>query len=252
MSQHQILHSIQASLYKNPLTETPGDFVARVSSDRTLSLRDICLSATTRGSADVSAATMEHVVELFHNELRYLLCDGFSVNTGAYLAAPHIRGVFTSPDDTFDPTRHTLLFELQQGVDLRTALDSVEVVVNGVATVAARITSVFDVASGTTSELLTTGNNLRVRGREIKITGDDDHPEVGLYFVSQDEATFGARLKVDPSAIVVNKPSEIIFVNPPFDAGAYKLEVVTQYSNAPRLLKEPRTLVLNKALTVTA
>jgi hypothetical protein len=245
-----VLHHVEAWLFNNPLTEDPDDFVARVSSDRSLSVRDICQSAAERGGADISASAMEHAVTLFHREMRYLLCDGFSVNTGTYMAAPHIRGVFTNPNDTFDPKRHTLLFELQQGIDLRAELDNVEIEVKGVAAVVARIAEVFDVGTGTTNEKLTVGNNLRVRGREIKVMGDDLHPEVGVYFVSQDKDTFGARFLVDPSMIAVNNPSEIIFVNPAFDVTTMKLEVVTQYSGSVRLLNQPRTLTLDKLLTV--
>jgi hypothetical protein len=237
-------------LYDNPLTENPNDFVARVSSDRSLNVSDICRSAAERGGADISASAMEHAVNLFNKEMRYQLCDGFSVNTGTYVAAPHIRGVFTSPSDVFDPKRHTLLFELQQGAELRAELDNVEVLVKGVATAAASISEVFDVATGTTNERLTSGNNLRVRGREIKVVGDDLHPDTGIYFVSQDEATFGSRLKVETSAIAVNNPSELIFINPGFDANTYKLEIITQYAGNAYLLKQPRTLTLDKVLTI--
>jgi hypothetical protein len=245
-----VRHHIVAWLFNNPLTENPDDFIARVSSDRSLSVRDICNLAAERGGADISSNAMEHAVTLFQKEMRYQLCNGFSINTGTYVAAPHIRGVFTGPDDTFDPTRHTLLFELQQGADLRAELDKVEIEVKGVAAAIAHIAEVFDVGSNTTNNLLTVGNNLRVRGREIKIKGDDLHPETGVYFVSQDAGSFGARFLVDPSMIVVNNPSEIIFVNPAFDANTFKLEIVTQFAGNAYMLKQPRTLVLDKVLTV--
>ncbi|MDR2651100.1 MAG: hypothetical protein LBC68_02120 [Prevotellaceae bacterium] len=60
----QILHKIKAYLYDNALTDDPNDFVARVNSERSLSVKDICESATLRGGADISADAMEHAVNL--------------------------------------------------------------------------------------------------------------------------------------------------------------------------------------------
>jgi hypothetical protein len=103
-----VLHTIKVWLFDNQLTEDQNDLAARVSAERTLSVREICTSAVERGGADINAAAMEHTVELFHKEMAYRLCDGFSVNTGWYNASTHIKGAFTSPTDVFDPARHTV------------------------------------------------------------------------------------------------------------------------------------------------
>ncbi|GHT81900.1 hypothetical protein FACS189467_6680 [Bacteroidia bacterium] len=59
------LHTIKAHLYNNALTEDHNDYVARVSAERSLSIKDICESAATRGGADVSAsATGAYKVEV--------------------------------------------------------------------------------------------------------------------------------------------------------------------------------------------
>jgi hypothetical protein len=242
-------HIIEGELYENPLTDDPNDFVARVKSNRSLRLADICKSAAERNKdATMSAAAMESAVNTVFDEMIYRLCDGFSINTGLFIAAPHIRGVFHSPDEQFDPTKHRFLFELQQGADLRKEIESVDVQIRGMAAGKAHIAQVFDVGSQTTNDQLTRGNNLRVNGREIKLAGE--HTDVGIYFVSQDAGSFGTRIKVEPSAIVVNNPSELIFINPWFNEMTYHLEVVTQFSGTARLLNEPRSIVLERLLTV--
>jgi hypothetical protein len=81
-----VLHRIKAWLYPNMLTPDPDDYVIRPISERTLSVKEICETAVSRGGADIPAAAMEHAVNLFHNEMGYQLCDGFSVNTGWYTA----------------------------------------------------------------------------------------------------------------------------------------------------------------------
>ncbi|MDR0667476.1 MAG: hypothetical protein LBF90_02520, partial [Prevotellaceae bacterium] len=158
-----ILHRIKAYLYENLLTkENPHDYMARVVSERSLSVQDICITATTRGNADISAAAMEHAVNLFLKEMGYQLCDGFAVNTGWFTAAVHIRGVFDAPDEAYDPDKHTLLFELHQGSLLRKELQSVDVQIQGVAPVVFGISRVIDVKTGSVNDLLTPNRNLRI------------------------------------------------------------------------------------------
>ena len=103
-------HKIRAYLYDNALTDNPNDFVARVQSERSLNVKDVCQTAATRGGADISAASMEHAVNLWLKEMAYLLCDGFSVNTGWFSANANIKGVFNSPTENFDPKKHTLIY----------------------------------------------------------------------------------------------------------------------------------------------
>ena len=76
----EFTHSIKAYLYDNVLTDNPNDLIARVSSERSLSIKDICQSAVARGGADISAAAMEHAVNLWLKEMGYRLCDVFSAN----------------------------------------------------------------------------------------------------------------------------------------------------------------------------
>ena len=242
----KVLHTIKAYLYDNLLTDDPNDFSARVSSERSLNISDICNSATTRGGADISAASMEHAVKLFLKEMGYRLCDGFSVNTGYFTASPSIRGVFNSPTENFNPQKHSVLFQFNQGETLRNELATIAVEILGVAESGAFIGQVTDVKSGTINDLLTPNRNLKISGAKLKIAGEAPH-ETGVYFVNQ--AT-QARTKVDESDIVTNNPSEVIVVIPALTAGSYKVEIVTQYSQG-KLLKEPRTMLFDKVLTIS-
>jgi hypothetical protein len=120
----------------------------------------------------------------------------------------------------------------------------VTVEILGVADTDAAITQVVDVKSGSVNDLLTPNRNLRIAGQKIKIAGD--HAANGIYFVNQ--AT-GEHTRVDDSDVVTNNPSELIVVIPPLAAGTYLLEATTQYT-VSKLLKEPRTAMFDKTLTV--
>lgn len=239
-----VFHRIKAWLYENFLTENPNDFVARVSSERTLNTKDICVAAVTRGGADTNAAAMEHNVNLFFKEMSYQMCDGYAVNTGYFTAGTVIKGVFDNPKEKYDPKKHSVYFQFNQGATLIKDLPSIEVDIMGVADVSNFIGQVTDVKTGTVNELLTPGRNLRINGSKLKLAGEN--PSVGIYFIDQ---TTYVSTKVDASDIVVNNPSELIIIIPQLSAGTYKLEVRTQFA-VGSLIKEPRIATLDKTLTV--
>jgi hypothetical protein len=239
-----ILHRIKAWLYKNLLTPDPDDYIIRPVSERTLGVREICESAVSRGGADMSASTMEHSVNLFHKEMGFLLCDGFTVNTEWYTAGPQIHGVANNPHEQYNKEKHFLRFGFHQGFLLRKEAENVMVDILGVADTDAVIAQVVDVKTGSINDLLTPNRNLKITGYKIKIAGDN--AANGIYFVNQ---TTSERTKVDISDMVTNNPSELIVVTPPLEAGMYRLEMTTQYTPST-LLKEPRTAMFEKTLTV--
>ncbi|WP_294314393.1 DNA-binding domain-containing protein [uncultured Chryseobacterium sp.] len=239
-----VLHKIKAYLYDNVLTPDPNDFIARTISERSLNVKQICEASVNRGGADVSAASIEHAVELFLKEMAYQLCDGYSVNTGYFTAGTQIRGVFSSAAESYNPQKHNILFQFNQGDKLRAEIPNIEISILGVAQSDAIILEAKDVKSGTIYDLLTPGKNLKIKGSKIKITGDN--AANGIFFV---ETSTQTRLPVDASDIVINNPSEVILIIPDLPAGTYTLEIVTQYGNGS-LLKDPRTASLDKILTV--
>jgi hypothetical protein len=239
-----IFHRIKAWLYKNLLTPDPDDYVIRAISERTLGVREICVSAVTRGGADISAAAMEHAVLLFLTEMGYLLCDGFTINVEWFTAGPLVKGVANSPKEQYNKEKHTLVFEFHQGSLLRKEIENVTVEILGVADTGAFIEQALDVKSGSVNDLLTPNRPLKIAGYKIKVAGDN--PANGIFFVNQ---STGERTKVDDSDIVTNNPSELIVVIPDLSAGTYQLEVITQYSIGV-VLKESRSALFDKILTV--
>ena len=187
---------------------------------------------------------MEHATELFLKEMAYQLCDGYSVNTGYFTAGTQIRGVFDSPSETFNSTKHSILFQFNQGEKLRAEIPNIEINILGVADASSAILQVKDVKSGIINDVLTPGRNLKVSGSKIKVAGDA--AVNGIFFINTDT---NDRIQVEESEVVVNNPSELIVIIPALSAGTYKLEVVTQYSSS-KLLRDPRTAEFDKVLTV--
>jgi len=238
-------HKIRAELFDNVLTKDPNDFAARVVADKSLNSRDVCNYAAQRGGADISAKVMEHAVDLYLGEMVYLLCSGFTVNTGVFSVKPKIKGVFNKATEQFNPEKHKISFDFNQGLRLRRELANVSVEIVGVSKAAFFIDEVTDIESGSINDLLTPKHNLRISGSKIKIEGENEVK--GVYFVNQET---NERMKVS-SKMSVNKPSELMVVIPALAAGTYKLEVATQFSgNYNNTLKEPRSTIFDKVLSV--
>ncbi len=239
-------HKIRAYLYDNVLTkDNPNDFIARIISERSLNIKQVCEMAISRGGADISVSALEYATELFLKEMSYQLCDGYSVNTGYFTATTQIRGVFNSPIETFNSKKHSILFQFNQGEKLKVQISNIEVDVLGIADATCFISQIIDVNSSSINDLLTPNRNLKIQGTKIKVIGDN--PDNGIFFVNP---VTNDRSKVDTIDIAVNNPSEIIIIIPELAAGNYQLEVATQYTGGKIQLKEPRIIKLDKILTV--
>ncbi|MDR0613174.1 MAG: hypothetical protein LBG45_06830 [Dysgonamonadaceae bacterium] len=78
-------------MYKNTLSDNQNDYIAKVESQRSPDISQICESAATRGRTDITAKSMEHAVELFLEELEFPICSGFSANFKIFIVSIHIN-----------------------------------------------------------------------------------------------------------------------------------------------------------------
>ena len=240
-----VLHKIRVYLYDNFLTEDPNDYAAKVISERSLGVKEICQTAIKRGGAPSTAEAMEHNVMLFLKEMSYQLMDGYSVNTGYFTANAQVRGVFNSATENFDPQKHSILFRFNQGDLLRKEIPNVTVEVMGVGDSSILISHVVDAKTGSVNDLLTPGGALKIKGGKLKIAGVP--PRVGVWFTNES----GHTIRVPDRDMIINNPSELIVQIPDLPAGTYRLEITTQYGgNSKAVLKEPRTSIFDKPLTV--
>jgi hypothetical protein len=181
--------------------------------------------------------------ELRKHKIRAELYD--NVLKGVFSVRPKIKGVFNKATEQFNPEKHKISFDFNQGLKLRREIANVSVEITGVSKVTFFIDEVVDIESESVNDLLTPKHNLRISGSRIKIDGEN--AENGVYFVNQET---NERVKVS-SKIPVNKPSELMVVIPALPAGSYKVEIATQFSgNSNKPLKEPRTTLFEKVLNV--
>jgi hypothetical protein len=103
----------------------------------------------------------------------------------------------------------------------------------------------IDVATEAVNETLTPGGIFNISGHKIKVAGDS--PEVGVCFVSAADPS--VRVKV-ARHLAENTASKVIGIIPTLTPGAWKPEIVTQFSSGSFFLKDPRIIESSLVLTV--
>jgi hypothetical protein len=242
-------HTIPVHLYDNPLTEEATDLFARIETNKTLNIGDICKLLTERYHMPIDAEIVEMCVRRFLDQALSCACEGYNVNLDLFSMALHIRGVFKGVNDPYDRKRHQVLLEFLEGSKSRRYIDdNVTLDIKGMADVSGSITEVKDVATGSINTMLTNGGNVIISGLKIKIAGDN--PAVGLYVKNLED---NSEANVPMHSIAVNNPKQIIATwTGQFTIGTpVQILVRTQFSTGKYLLKEPRTILFDKTLTIT-
>jgi hypothetical protein len=235
---------LEYTLEDNELTQNPGDLRAQVVNVTSYTQNDVIDRILDMGAG----LTRSDVVAVFEAEKQVvskIVEEGGAVNTELFNAFPSIGGVFEGPDVPFDHNRHRVKINLHPGVALRAAVQGVKTKRLAAALTGTVITSVTDLKTGSVNDQLTPGRDVKISGMKLKIIGNK--AELGLYFMPLGG---GAEVKVDPSDIVVNNPSEVIAVIPSLPAGPYHIRIVTQYSSSGKPLKTPHSFTFEKELNV--
>jgi hypothetical protein len=235
---------LEYTLEDNELTEKQGDLRAQVVNVTSYTQNDI-VDRIMKIGAGLTRSDISSVVEAEKQVITDIIAEGGAVNTELFNAFPSISGVFDTPDEAFDHSKHRVKINLHPGIVLRSAVSRVKPKRVAAVLTGTVITSVTDLKTGSVNGSLTPGRDLKLSGSKLKLAGDQ--AEVGLYFVPVGGS---AEVKVDPSDIVVNNPSEVIAVIPPLSAGTYRVRLVTQYTSGT-FLKTPRTYTFDKDLTVS-
>jgi hypothetical protein len=97
-----ILHRIKAWLFPKTLTKDPNDYPARVGSEKSLNVRQICEAAVARGGLDVSAAGLSQAIESVLKAMEHQLCAGYSVSADWFQSSIRLKGVFSRPNEQPD------------------------------------------------------------------------------------------------------------------------------------------------------
>lgn len=231
---------LQYYLADNVLTADPNDYAAKPTNVRSYTLDEIIKRISNKGmtltEVDISA-----VLKAYHAEIGEIIADGNAVNTPLFNAQPSVSGVFNSPLDEFDNTRHRINTNLSNGTVIRNATAQISVQKVSPPASGTQITAVMDKTTNTTNDQLTANAPIEIVGKKIKITPDAD---AGVFFVASDGTATPAAM------LVTNNPSNLVVMTPALSSGSYFLEVRTYFSGGGNSLKTIRIERFFKVLTV--
>jgi hypothetical protein len=222
------------------LYNLPNDRYARVVNVQSRSESDLA-EAISRRNIGISKAEALAMLEAASEIQLEWLSEGHSINLRLAHFHPSIPGAFDEGEYPKDAVIRITASKEVSEVAKKIPLRHVEAV-NPI-----HISFVHDVKSDTTNDKVTRGGSVKITGHNLKVTGKE--PSVGIEFISVEDPE--AIYPVAVQDIVINNPSELLIVAPQMVTGEeVRLKVTTQFSNSTKPLKTPRSITLEKTLTV--
>ena len=227
---------LKYALYKSNLPASKGKFLAITQVEVTATLEDLIADMTSRGST-VTRAEVVSIWEEFTLAIKIRLGRGENISTPLFYIGQDIQGDFDSEDDSFEPSRNTVVFNIATTEELKKVaadISTQKVAANKPMPV---IKTYTDHASNT-GTTLTPGNTARVPGQNLKV--DTTDATQGVFILGG-----GAETKI--ASFIDNQPSTLTFLLPTsLPAGTYELEVRVKLFRS----KELRVDRLANTLTV--
>jgi len=228
---------IEYTLRENRLTAEPGDYMAMVSPTRTVGLREVIQRMLEKESTVGEADTLS-VLNNFEDSLISLLAEGTNVNLSFANFSCSIKGTFNGPSDSFDPSRHQVVPNVNPGKELRSAFRQGIAVSKQEAIIPMpSLLDYTDFNSGERNSIVTPGGMGQISGHRLQFDAADE--EQGIFFIAAD----GSETRV--SVAGQNMPSTLMFLLPAgLTSGEYTLEV------RAKMGEDLRTGSLNSILSV--
>ena len=224
--------------------DVDNDYTAEVSTMKnSLRNEDIAQRIVNEGS-EYKYDTLLSIINQHDRIIREAVMDGYSVLTKTCQYTPRVLGPWIGSSAKFDPEKHKVTLDITLSSEMREALSHVGVEVLTVKDSGANIGLVTDTTTGLSNETITPGDDIRIEGEKIRVSGEA--AGVGVFFIASDgtEHPVTRRLTTnDPKCLLARVPSDLA-------DGQYTLRIVTQFSNTNTLLKEPRTIEYERPLTV--
>jgi hypothetical protein len=211
--------------------------MAVVQDQQSRSQEDVIDLMIGRGSTVTKAEALS-VLEEYASAIVQLLKEGYSINTPIFNLSPSIKGVFTSADQSFTPSVHSVKINIAPGARLREVGPMVSVEKVKGASPQPTPEYLDDLGSGTRNEMLTVGNIAQLKGSRLKF--DETDPAQGIFLID------ASRGETQVKTIARNKPAQVDFLVPPLAPGEYQLEVRAMIYKG----KEIKKGILSATLTV--
>ena len=181
-------------------------------------------------------------VNAFNEVLKDCIQDGIPFDTGIFHSNYSIKGIFDGEEEHFNHSKQKLQLNLNPNKEINESLNKISIEKTHAKDYLPTITEVKDSKTGSINDEITPQSTIAVFGDRLKVLGDDS--SVGVFLIDKENQP----TKI--TTLAENNPSKLILLLPELPAGEYRLQVTTQYADGGHQLKEPRTGIFQKKLTV--
>ena len=219
---------IYYALYENHLTVDPNDYRAVIQNQKSKGQDDIIELMISRGSTLTKAEVLSTLEELAQT-IEQLVKEGYPIHMPLFRISFSIKGVFTSEEENFNPSRHSVKINVSPGPRLKQMAGGSTV--SRVQASRPRPDPVYldDLGSKTRNKKLTAGNIAQLKGSRLKF--DPADPAQGIFLIAADSS------ETRVATVSRNKPSQLDFLVPPLATGTYQVEVRAILHNTKNLRK---------------
>ena len=214
-------------LIENQLTADPNDYLAVTTDMQVMEDDQIIENMISRGST-VTKAEAYAVIEEYGQALFDLLKKGYAIRTNIISIYPAVSGVFNSSNEGFSKNKHAIKLNVRAGKRLTDVIPSIAVERVEGTTAKPVMVSITDLNTGISTDTLTHGQIVSIRGSLLKLS---ELPDAGIYLIN----SAGQAIKMEN--VVKNKPTELLFFIPEsLPIGTYSLEIRTSYNQSKKLI----------------
>ena len=164
--------------------DVDNDYTAEVSTMKTpLRNEDIAQRIVNEGS-EYKYDTLLSIINQHDRIIREAVMDGYSVLTKTCQYTPRVLGSWIGSSAKFDPEKHKVTLDITLSSEMREALSHVGVEVLTVKDSGANIGLVIDTVTGLSNDTITPGDDIRIEGEKIRVSGEA--AGVGVFFIASD------------------------------------------------------------------
>jgi DNA-binding domain/Domain of unknown function (DUF4469) with IG-like fold len=216
--------NIKYYLQPNHITPDPNDQTARVQPNNTLGVDEIVKRIVKRGTT-LTETDVRAVMRLAFEEIADAASEGNNVLLPLINIRPSIQGIFTSINDSYDATRHTIRASVTAGLQLNEKMKTSTVEKMGSSIVSPDIVDFQDVRTTTHTQASKGGIGI-ITGSELKF--NPSNVAEGIFFVN-----IATNAEFKATEIAQRTESKLMFMIPTtLVAGTYYVEVRKAYTNA--------------------
>ena len=221
---------LKYSLVENALALNPNSYVAIVSSPETKNLNDVIDFMIAEGTGLTRPQALAYFEKLIQT-IEYFVGEGHRVVTPLVRVKPTIGGSFTSPDDSFDPSRHIINIRTSSGLRLLDLPTKIKLEKGDLGQTIPVLRSFVDGVNKKVNTFAVSDGNGTIHGRRLKFDPNDSR--LGVFFVPEEYPS----VEIPMTGYLEIMPSKLHFRIPVLAAGIYKVVVKTLSRNGISVLQ---------------